>query len=323
MLDIVRDLSPRVEYYSIDEFFFDATPPRGLDPHEYAATIRDPIMERGRRPGHGGDRPDADAGQAHQRHRQAVRGRGRPGPRAEEAVLAKPPVTEVTGIAGRRERRLLPWGITTCLDLASADRRLVRELLTATGEALWWELRGESVLAAPPAAAAAQDPLPGRQLRRGDRPARRPLGLAGPQPGAAGRGAGVPRGPARAAWRSGSATGTGGRARAGRPWRRRATGSTCCWTCSGPACGRAWIPRAPAGRMHLFAEKLTPKLPTPAGALRRGRESGRGGGQGQAGGQPAARAVRRRSAATLPLVGVYRDPANEYDICDVRGKMCF
>ena len=30
-----------------------------------------------------------------------------------------------------------------------------------------------------------------------------------------------------------------------------------------------------------------------------------------------------RSAATLPLVGVYRDPPNAFDICDIHGKMCF
>ena len=30
-----------------------------------------------------------------------------------------------------------------------------------------------------------------------------------------------------------------------------------------------------------------------------------------------------RSAATLPLSGIYRDKAGEYDICDVRGKVCF
>jgi DNA polymerase V len=30
-----------------------------------------------------------------------------------------------------------------------------------------------------------------------------------------------------------------------------------------------------------------------------------------------------RSGATLPLRGVYRDGANGYDICDVRGKLCF
>jgi hypothetical protein len=30
-----------------------------------------------------------------------------------------------------------------------------------------------------------------------------------------------------------------------------------------------------------------------------------------------------RSGATLPLADVYRDPAQGYDICDVRGKVCF
>ncbi len=65
---------------------------------------------------------------------------------AEETLLASNPVTEVSGIAGGRERRLLPWGIKTCLDLARADRRLIRQLLTASGEALWWELNGEAVL---------------------------------------------------------------------------------------------------------------------------------------------------------------------------------
>ena len=30
-----------------------------------------------------------------------------------------------------------------------------------------------------------------------------------------------------------------------------------------------------------------------------------------------------RSGATLPLKDVYRDEAQQYDICDVRGKICF
>jgi hypothetical protein len=30
-----------------------------------------------------------------------------------------------------------------------------------------------------------------------------------------------------------------------------------------------------------------------------------------------------RSGATLPLADVYRDQAQDYDICDVRGKVCF
>src|SRR4051794_39033062 len=31
MLDIVKEWSPKVEYYSIDEFFFEAHPPPGMD----------------------------------------------------------------------------------------------------------------------------------------------------------------------------------------------------------------------------------------------------------------------------------------------------
>jgi hypothetical protein len=30
-----------------------------------------------------------------------------------------------------------------------------------------------------------------------------------------------------------------------------------------------------------------------------------------------------RSGATLPLKRIYDDPANEFDVCDVRGKSCF
>ena len=30
-----------------------------------------------------------------------------------------------------------------------------------------------------------------------------------------------------------------------------------------------------------------------------------------------------RSAATLALPEIYKDKSTEYDVCDVRGKMCF
>ena len=50
MLDVVRELSPRVEYYSIDEFFFQAVPPRGRTFQETAEAIRDRIWERVRVP---------------------------------------------------------------------------------------------------------------------------------------------------------------------------------------------------------------------------------------------------------------------------------
>jgi nucleotidyltransferase/DNA polymerase involved in DNA repair len=66
-------------------------------------------------------------------------------PDAERSLLAARPVTDVCGIGERRAKRLAPYGIHTALDLALADRRLVRSVLTVVGEALWWELNGEPV----------------------------------------------------------------------------------------------------------------------------------------------------------------------------------
>ena len=46
MLDMARELSPRVEYYSIDEFFFQAVVGRGQTLQELALAIRDRIWDR-------------------------------------------------------------------------------------------------------------------------------------------------------------------------------------------------------------------------------------------------------------------------------------
>jgi nucleotidyltransferase/DNA polymerase involved in DNA repair len=46
MLEVMREFSPRVEYYSIDEFFFSALPARGQTFDELARSIRDRITAR-------------------------------------------------------------------------------------------------------------------------------------------------------------------------------------------------------------------------------------------------------------------------------------
>src|SRR4051812_23448866 len=46
MLGIVGEYSATVEYYSIDEFFFEAVPPRGQTHQEFAEWLRDRIKER-------------------------------------------------------------------------------------------------------------------------------------------------------------------------------------------------------------------------------------------------------------------------------------
>ncbi len=150
MLEEMKELSPRVEYYSIDEFFFRAEVVPGESFEGLARRVRDRIWEKVRVP--------VTVGIARSRTlAKLISDAAKPfgamavlDPEAETAFLADRPVTEITGIAGRRAKRLAVWNIRTCLDLARADRRLVRELLTATGEALWWELNGDPVQAIRP-----------------------------------------------------------------------------------------------------------------------------------------------------------------------------
>ncbi len=241
---------------------------------------------------------------------------------AEVALLSARPVTEISGISGRREKRLDPWGIRTCLDLANADRRLIRQLLTATGEAIWWELNGESVLPIHPRR------TPHKMISRGGSfgdPTDRPdvlfawlvrnlerlveeLEYHGVRAGRVATWVG---------YRDGGA----------------GEGSSALVTPSDrfdvlldafrPCLRESWRPRALAQRMHLFADKLTPAGLTQLALFDT---------EGERAGRVATvkREVNKRqgrfalrSAATLPLLETYKDAANQYDICDVRGKVCF
>src|SRR5262249_3631275 len=92
-----------------------------------------------------------------------------------------------------------------------------------------------------------------------------------------------------------------------------------------PCLRRAWIPRTLATHMHLIAEDLTPRrvCPLALSAPVDQRTQARAGARLKREVNPRHGRFVLRSAATLPLTAVYRDPANEYDICDVRGKFCF
>lgn len=326
MLAVVRDLSPRVEYYSIDEFFFTAvSPDRSPSEQSFkqlAMNMRDAIRERIRVP--------VTVGIARTRTlAKLISDSAKPfgagavlDRETEESLLNDRPVTEITGIAGRRAARLLPWNIRTCLDLARADRRLVRELLTASGEALWWELNGDPVQPIHPSrplhkalsrggsfGETTKDPviLYAWLVRNLERLIEE-LEYHGVLPG---------RLTVWVAYKDGQV----------------GVGQTTLTVPSDrfdllldaarPCLRRAWVPRIPATRMHLIAEHLTPRRQAPLGLFEPA--------------SPRARALARlkrdinerhgrfalRSAATLPLTPIYRDMANSYDICDVRGKICF
>lgn len=322
MLGVVRELSPRVEYYSIDEFFFEATPPRGMDHQGFAALVRDRILARVGIP--------ATVGIARSRSlAKLISDTAKPfGASAvldrasEESLLASRPVTDITGIAGRRERRLQPWGVRTCLDFAAADRGLIRRLLTATGEALWWELNGEPVLPLRP------DRPPHKVLSRGGslgEPTDRPMVLFAWLVRHLERlveelryhGVTTGRVAVWVAYRDGRVG--DGRASLTTPTDRFDLLLDTLRSCL----RRAWIPRATATRMHLFAERLTPKGATQLGLF-------------DPPGDAAERVARLkaevnrrigrwalRSAATLPLAAVYGDRSNAVEVCDIHGKMCF
>jgi nucleotidyltransferase/DNA polymerase involved in DNA repair len=320
MLDAVRDLSPRVEYYSIDEFFFDASPAPADDFQAFAATVRDEIMGRVRVPvtvGIARTRTLAKliSDAAKPFGAMAVMDRG-----TEESLLASHPVSDVTGIAGRREKRLLPWGIKTCLDMANADRRLIRQVLTASGEALWWELNGDPV-------------LPIRTQRMLHKVLSRGGSFGEPTDIPSVLWAWLVRNLERLieelvyhsvlAGRIAVWVGYGdGRAGEGCATLRVPTNRFDVLLDTYRPCLRsAWIPRAMASRMHLFAEELTPDSPRQLGLFDRDEAD-------------AVAAVKLainerhgrfalRSGATLPLKPIYADGASGYDICDVHGKMCF
>ena len=77
--------------------------------------------------------------------------------------------------------------------------------------------------------------------------------------------------------------------------------------------------------MHLFAEHLVPAHLAPLGLFEHPDDRDRAEVLGPLKREINARIGRfaLRSAATLPLSAIYRDTSNEYDICDVRGKICF
>ncbi len=321
MLETVRDLSPRVEYYSIDEFFFDASPAPAGDFQAYALAVRDRLLERVHVP--------VTVGIARTRTlAKLISDAAKPfgalavlDPGTEESLLAAHPVTEVTGIAGRRERRLIPWGIRTCLDLARADRRLIRQVLTASGEALWWELNGDPVLPIRP------QRIPHKILSRGGsfgEPTDEPMVLW----------AWLVRNLERLVEELVYHRVLTGRVavwvgyRDGRAGEGRATLEIpsdrfdMLLDTYRPCLRQAWIPRVLAARMHLFAEDLRPRAARQLGLFDKAEAVDAAAAVKQAVNQKHGR-FALRSGATLPLAPIYADGANSYDICDVHGKTCF
>lgn len=144
MLAEVQQISPQVEFYSIDESFFHAVDSRLAA----AEQLQQAMLQRVGVPVSIGIAPTKTLA-------KLISDSSKPfgcgvidddDEDARLAMLRDRPVTDITGIAKRSARRLAEQGITTCEQYANADRAKIRWLLTKRGEDLWWELNGHSVL---------------------------------------------------------------------------------------------------------------------------------------------------------------------------------
>ncbi|QDU57893.1 DNA polymerase Y family protein [Aeoliella mucimassa] len=139
MLSVVRKISPQVEFYSIDEQFFvapDAT---------IGSRLQRDILHQVGVPVSVGIAPTKTLA-------KLISDSSKPfgcgvvlTEDQRRELLHERPITDVTGIAKRSAKRLAQYGIHTCEQFAAADRAFIRWLLTKRGEDLWWELNGTPV----------------------------------------------------------------------------------------------------------------------------------------------------------------------------------
>ena len=140
----MRTLSPECEEYSVDECFF--VIPAFEDEATFACKVRDEVKK------HIGLPVTVGLGRS-KTLAKLISDTAKPfGAKAilteaeEHEFLATMPIEEVSGIAARRQKRMYPYGIKTCLDYVNTDCRFIRQLLTVEGVKYWHELRGDPVL---------------------------------------------------------------------------------------------------------------------------------------------------------------------------------
>ena len=320
MLDVVRQFSPSVEYYSIDEAFFKPEPARSLQ--ATAEAIRDRIKREVGVPATVGIARSKTLAKLITDAAKPFGAKAVTDPDAERELLATLPVTDITGIGKRRAARLAPYGIKTCLDFINADNRLIRSLLTVVGERLWYELRGESV-----------------QKFHTVRPAHKMISRGG----SIGKETADPN--VLYAWAVRNLErlveelafhqvrteqlsvwvdykdGKGGNGRA----RFMTATDRFDLLLEAVRVGlrQAWRPGVPVSRVHLFASKLRGEGYVQRGLFDEPEEPERRLAKLKREVNAEVGRFALRSGATLYLDEVYRDQSQDFDICDIRGKMCF
>ncbi len=304
MLETVRRETPVVEYYSVDEFFFDASP-------QAAKQLQADILNLGL-PVSIGVAPSRTLAKLASDTSKPFGFKVVDDPAEFDGLR----VDELTGIANANTIRLAKQGIFTIGDFRRADSKLINKLLTKTGEALWHELHG----------------LPCIPIQT-----RRPMHKAIGRGGSIGQASDDPR--ILTAWlvrnmeRLVEAMAANGyvasrltlevQYKAGGGYSAReslpqATGSSEVML---PAAKFMFSrrPRGVVSHIHLLADKLEhagrhqltfADRPQRLDAIKAAVNDKLG-------------RWAVRSAETLPIGELYSDPAHAYEICDIVGKTCF
>ena len=143
MMQVISRFAPAYEIYSIDECFLDVT---GLtDLHRLGESIRNTVLAETGLPvgvGMGVTKTLAKIANRAAKKAGGILVLTDPGP-----LLKDLPLEDIWGIAGRLAARLHELEIRTALDLARADRRVIRAKFGVTVERTVLELNGISCLA--------------------------------------------------------------------------------------------------------------------------------------------------------------------------------
>ncbi|TCZ54592.1 Y-family DNA polymerase [Roseicella aquatilis] len=145
---VVAGMVPRVEPYSIDEFFLDLDLPGDL--HALCTALRAEVLRVAKIPtclGWGPTKTIAKlANHLAKRHPELGGLCDLRSPELRAAWYARLSVGEVWGIGGRTAEKLRRLGVGTIADFVALDARDARDLLTVVGARVQLELRGVSCL---------------------------------------------------------------------------------------------------------------------------------------------------------------------------------
>jgi nucleotidyltransferase/DNA polymerase involved in DNA repair len=148
MLEMVKTISTAVEYYSIDELFFDATflsRAFNLPLLEAAKALQQRMLQEIGMPVSIGISRSKTLAKLASDTNKPFGCHVAASPEEIAILLEGKPVDDITGIAGRSKQKLASYSIYTCDQLVKADPKLIRRLLTIKGEQLLWEMRGTAI----------------------------------------------------------------------------------------------------------------------------------------------------------------------------------